>query len=114
LTWPFRGRGAPGICGPRYILISSCCRNTGKRKKSGLNSLTTFAPTAKRFLPASVMKFSFLYRVPASVSIEDSYQSEMRLALTTGRTVIGGIYVRAEFLAEIPVVGPTHYEVRSD
>jgi hypothetical protein len=52
----------------------------------------------------------FFERVPASVAIEDSYQSELRMALTTGRTVIGGLYVLEEFLAEIPVVGPNHYE----
>jgi hypothetical protein len=52
----------------------------------------------------------FLERMPPSVAIDDPYQSELRLALAAGRTVVGGIYVREAFVAEIPVVSPTHYE----
>jgi hypothetical protein len=49
----------------------------------------------------------FLDRVSPSVAIDDPYQS---LALAAGRTVVGGIYVREAFVAEIPVVSRTHYE----
>jgi hypothetical protein len=52
----------------------------------------------------------FLERVPASVAGEDSYQLDLREAIAAGRTIIGGLYVRDEFSAAIPVVSPVHYE----
>jgi len=52
-----------------------------------------------------------LSRVPLPVAMGEAYQSTLRDAIDAGRTIIGGIYVRGEFVAEIPVVSPEHYEL---
>jgi len=52
-----------------------------------------------------------LSRVPLPVAMGEAYQSTLRDAINAGRTIIGGIYVRGEFVAEIPVVSPEHYEL---
>ncbi len=53
----------------------------------------------------------FLSRVPLPVAMGEAYQSTLRDAMDAGRTIVGGIYVRGEFVAEIPVVSPEHYEL---